>query len=168
MSHTTNISALQNQLAESRANLMAALEGLNEADLIDKTAVGVWSVKDSIGHIIDWEKRMLDAVRHIQDPVAYPPVQPVSPDTDNEDEWNDKLVANRESQSWAETLQDLSETRKSVHQFMGQLSAADLAKTGACPWPDDTMTIAGLLGFMAEHDDDHIPVLEAWRAEKVG
>ena len=47
---------LLDRLAEERANLLRAIEGLEEGEMNLPGAEGEWSVKDLLGHIAAWER----------------------------------------------------------------------------------------------------------------
>jgi uncharacterized damage-inducible protein DinB len=150
-------------LAQNRTKLLAAIEGLNDADLLDKTAVDSWSVKDVIGHIAYWEQQMLDGARHIHNP-SLPTVSGLRT-IDELDEWNEMMVAKQDSRSWQEVFAHLSETRQALQDFITKLKPADWLLRGPYPWPDQG-TLAQLVTYVAEHDAEHLPALEKWCNEK--
>jgi hypothetical protein len=154
---------IKDDLTQNRAKILAALEGLSESDVLDKTAVGNWSVKDAIGHLADWERRMLNSARHIHNP-SLPAVPPVN---DSEDylDWNEMMVAQQESCAWSEVLADLAETRQALAEFLATLAWGDWKKRGPYPWPNDQGTLAELITSIAGHDAEHLPELEKWHQE---
>lgn len=150
-------------LAQTRADFLAAIEGLSEADVLDKSAVGTWSVKDVVGHITDWEWQMLGAARHIHDP-SLPAVLPVS---GAEADVNEMMALKRAANSWEQELQDLAGVHQAVDDFVAGLKMADLCLRGPYPWPDDQGTLAELLWHIAAHYTDHLPDLQKWRNQKL-
>lgn len=148
--------AIQTELAQERAAFLAAIEGLSEADLLDKNAAGNWSVKDVIGHITDWERLMLNAGRHIHDP-SLPAVLPV---TEAE---NEIMAARRAKESWEKVLRDFNEVTQAVDTFVVGLKMGDWMLRGPYPWPNDQGTLAELLWHITTHYTDHISDLEQWR-----
>ncbi len=144
-----------NDMAQKRARLLAAIEGLSEADLLASNAVGVWSVKDTIGHLADWEQMILATARFMVDP-AQPAITPIT----YGDAVNALLAAQRAGQTWAEVLADLTQTRQELLDFAAGLSPADWQRRGAYPWPDQG-TLAEMLGGAAWHDGAHADDIEA-------
>jgi hypothetical protein len=139
---------------------------MSEADLLDKRAVaGVWSVKDVVGHVADWERLMLDSGRHIHDPSL--PAVAVTGET--EEEQNDMLAAKRAGDSWEKVYADLIEVHEAVDNFVAGLKLGDLCLRGPYPFsvPDDQGTLAELLDHIALHYPDHIPDLQKWRSQRM-
>jgi hypothetical protein len=156
--------AIKATLAQNRADFLAAIEGLSEADLLAKSAVaGVWSVKDVVGHVADWERLMLDSAYHIHDP-SLPAVLTIG---ETEEERNETLAAKRAGDSWEKVYADLIELHRAVDNFVAGLKLGDLCLRGPYPWPDDQGTLAELLEHIALHYPDHTPDLEKWRSQRI-
>jgi uncharacterized damage-inducible protein DinB len=151
---------IEANLAQKRAAFLAAIEGLSEADLLDKNVGGTWSVKDVVGHIADWERLMLNAARHIHDP-SLPVVIPVT-----EDE-NGIMASRRAKESWEKVFHDFSQVTQAVDSFVAGLKMGDWTLRGPYPWPNDQGTLAELLWHITTHYTDHLPDLEQWRGQKI-
>lgn len=147
-------------LSQHRAEFMAILANLSEAEVLDKTAIGTWSIKDMVGHVADWERLMLLAAQHIYDP-SLPLVAPV--EDGNVDDVNNAMAENRARQSWAEVTQSLHETQAAVDTFIRRLTSGDWKLRGPYPWPNDQGTLAELIWHIATHYADHLPAMTAWR-----
>ena len=152
------------RLKQQRAKFMAVLDTFKEEELVEKHAVGHWSISDMVGHIVDWEQRMLQAARHIFDP-SLPKVPAVDePGLD----WDEILVARRAKKSWAENHHDLLETQIAVDNFLVDLTPGDWKLRGLYPWPDDQGSLAQLIIDIGEHYNNHLPDLEQWHRHKHG
>jgi hypothetical protein len=149
-------------LEQSRANFMKILDSFSEADVLDKTAVGVWSISDMVGHMADWEQRMLIAAYHIYDP-SRPPAPPVGQASAD---WNSILAERRAGKSWPENYRDLRETQTGVDKLIESLKPGDWKLRGSYPWPDDQGTLAELLTEIGEHYLDHLSDLEKWSKQR--
>ena len=154
--------AIRADLLQRSADFMNRLDELDDTDLVDKTAVGVWSIVDMVGHLADWEELMLRAAYHIYDP-SRPAATPASGDTN---EQNRLMVATRAGKSWPETYHYLRETQRATADFVAQLKPGDWKLRGPYPWPNDQGTLAELVIHIIEHYDDHQPDLEQWQAEQ--
>lgn len=152
---------LISDLAHHRAAFAAAIEGLSEADRLDKTAAGTWSVKDMAGHIADWEQLMLDAARYIHDPSL--PKTPLLGEAD--EDWNEILIAKRANNSWETDWMYLTAVQQAVDDFIARLRPGDWTLRGPYPWPKDQGTLAELVWQMRQHYTDHIPDLEKWKEQ---
>ncbi len=159
LEETIDPEAIKDSLARNRADFLALLEGLNEAQVADKTAVGAWSIKDVVGHLADWEQLILKAALHIYDP-SLPAVLPFK---ENLDEWNETMVARRVGHSWPDVCSYLSETNAALDQFVDKLKPGDWKLRGPYAWPNDQGSLAELLSHAAEHYADHSPAVARWR-----
>lgn len=145
----------------SRDAFITILDQFDEADVLDKTAVGIWSISDVVGHIADWERLALKAARHIKDP-SQPPVVLAY---DNTEDWNLALAAARVKKSWPENYNYLRQTYLATEDFMAKVGPKEWKLRGNYPWFDQG-TLAELLIQTAEHYTDHLPDLERWFKEK--
>ncbi|MEE8369752.1 MAG: ClbS/DfsB family four-helix bundle protein [Dehalococcoidia bacterium] len=57
---------IQARLDGGRRTLLAALEGLSERELTDVAAVGDWTIRDVLAHILAWEKVALQRLDLIE------------------------------------------------------------------------------------------------------
>jgi hypothetical protein len=153
--------AIKKMLRQNRADFMSLLDQFDEADVLDKTALGVWSISDLVGHVADWEQLILKAAAHIYDP-SRPPVPLVS---DNLDHWNEIMVAERAGKSWPENYHYLRRTQEATSDFVAKLKPGDWKLRGPYPWPNDRGTLAELLSHAAEHHADHLSDLKRWSAK---
>lgn len=149
--------AIRAMIRQTRADFMAILDNFSEADVLDQTAVGVWSISDVVGHVADWEQLALGAARHIYDP-SQPPIIRLRDDIE---EWNTILAAERRLKSWPENYHYMRQTHLAMDEFIVALKPGDWRLRGTYPWFDEG-TLAELLVQAAEHYPDHLPDLEQW------
>jgi len=159
---TINPQQIKTELEQNRARVLAAIEGLSEADLLDKNCFGSWSVKDVLAHLTAWEGRILNGARHLLDPT-----QPAPRPIDSILGWNDEMAAYHAERPWPEVIANFVETRQELNDFLVRLTEKDWKQRGSYPWPNDQGTLAELITIIAEHDTEHIPVLEQWHDQKV-
>jgi uncharacterized damage-inducible protein DinB len=156
LEETIDPAAIKLMLAQNVADFMNSLDQLSDSEVLKKNTVGEWSISDLVGHIADWELRMLKSARHIFDP-SLPEVLPVS---DRSDDWNVIMVAKRADKTWPENHHDLLETQTMTKEFLAGLKPGDWRLRGPYPWPDDQGTLAELIIQIAEHYIDHLPDLK--------
>jgi hypothetical protein len=149
--------AIRAMVRQTRADFIAILDCFNEDDVLDQTAVGVWSVNDVVGHLADWEQLALRAAYHIYDP-SQPPITRLSDDIEA---WNKIMAAERRVKSWPENYHYLRQTHLAMDEFIAALKPGDWRLRGSYPWFDEG-TLAELLIQAAEHYPDHLPDLEQW------
>lgn len=162
LDNSINPKQIKVELEQNRATVLAAIEGLNEADLLDKNCFGDWSVKDVLAHLAAWEGRLLNGARHLLDP-AQPAPRPI----DSILGWNDEIAALNAERPWSEVQANFIETRQELNNFLDKLQWNDWKQRGPYPWPDSQGTLAELITVIAEHDTEHIPALEHWHVQKV-
>jgi uncharacterized damage-inducible protein DinB len=161
--HMVDGPASRLMLETQRAKFMELLDRFTQdEEVIDKRAVGDWSISDMVGHIADWEQRMLKAMVHIHDP-SRPPVPVVS---DVSLEWNEIMAGRRADRSWAENYHYLRETQIEIDNFLATMKPGDWRLRGPYPWPNDQGTLAELVEHCAAHYVDHLPDVEHWLKEK--
>lgn len=153
--------AVRTFVRQSRDAFMTVLDQFDEADVLDKSAVGIWSISDVVAHIADWERLALEAAQHIKDP-SQPPVQMTH---DTIEDWNMALAAERTDKSWQENYHYLRQTYLATENFMATVGSEEWELRGPYPWFDQG-TLAELLIQTAEHYTDHLPELERWYEEK--
>ena len=157
LEQTIDPQAIRTTLSERRTNFMSLLNKFDEATVVAPGTIGTWSVKDMVGHLVDWEVRMLKAAQHIFDP-SKPTVPPVSGLDDTED-WNEILAFRREAEPWPKGYQELLDVQAETDAFIDQLKPSDWRLRGPYPWPKDQGTLAELIDQISEHYEDHSPNL---------
>lgn len=151
------------QMKQHRADFMRWLDSFtDDAELVEPNAVGRWSINDLVGHVVDWEARMLQSARHIYDP-SLPEVAAVDASTTD---WNELMVAQRTKKTFAENHHDLRESQIVVDSFLADLTPGDWKLRGPFPWPDDQGTLAELVINVGEHYHTHALDLQKWHASK--
>ena len=112
-------------------------EFLRTADLIPDTqrtilpVCGVWTLKDVIGHLTDWEKVGLDGLKQL--------AAGRTPEFDYAipipfDEFNRKNAAARQTQSWTEVWHDFTTTRQDFMTTFDNMPETQLECQFMPPW----------------------------------
>ncbi|GAB4423748.1 MAG: hypothetical protein Kow0031_02400 [Anaerolineae bacterium] len=147
--------AIKAGLRQSRERFMARLDAVSEAQALQPNTAGEWSINDVVGHLVDWERLILQAARHIHDPSQ--PAVPPYPGSD--DDLNQILAGRRAGTPWAETLRELRQVQQQVDAFVAGCTPGDWRLRGPYPYNHDHGTLAELVGSFAVHYDDHLPDL---------
>jgi len=109
---------------------------------------GVWTLKDILGHLDDWEQIGLDEIQWAlggasvskRDFSSYP------------ETWNDSLAEARKDQVWEEVWEGFNRTHAELISLVEGLTQDDLAQPFVSEW--SKMLYDWLLDF-PEHDRDH-------------
>jgi hypothetical protein len=146
------------ELSRTRAELLGAIAGLDEATLDHKGVVGEWSIKNVLAHIAAWEDWVVQAL-----PVRVS--TGVTPDdfrqrAEDEDRFNAEEVAEREELTPDEQLMELERTRAELLDYLGSLDAATLARTHL--WDTWERTLPEyVLESLRDHEAEHVEALRA-------
>jgi hypothetical protein len=146
------------ELSRTRADLLGALAGLDEAALDRKGVIGEWSIKNVLAHIAAWEDWVVQAL-----PVRVS--TGVTPEdfrqrVEDEDRFNAEEVAEREELTPDEQLMELERTRAELLAYLDGLGAATLAR--AHLWDTWQGTLPEyLLEALRDHEAEHVEALRA-------
>ncbi len=136
-------------LAAAREELLA-WAALTPQDHRDTEAVcGVWTLRDVLGHVTDWELFALDSLAA----KAAGRVAGLAYNGD-EHEWNTVHAAARQSQSWEAMWADLMATRRQLIAAVSALEDADLVRPAPSAW-DPQDTAYAWVRICVEHDREH-------------
>jgi uncharacterized damage-inducible protein DinB len=150
--------ALVARLTKARDELLRLLRGLPAERLETPAAVGEWSVKDVVGHIASWEDRLLTLAQTVLNGHAGQ-IEWIKNDEALQ-AWNHKQYLRKRAWTWDEIIRDLALMREEVLWNIGwtapeQLFQQHVLETGS-------VSPAGMLEGIVEHDQEHIAQLRAW------
>jgi uncharacterized damage-inducible protein DinB len=150
--------ALAARLTEARNELLRLVRSLPPERLETPGAVGDWSVKDVIGHIASWEDRLLTLAQTVLNGHA-PQIEWIK-DDEALQAWNHKQYLRKRAWPWDETIRDLALMREEVLWNIGWTAPEQLFQQHTL----DTGSVspAGLLEGIVEHDQEHVAQLRAW------
>jgi hypothetical protein len=151
-------SDLLETLASSRASLLAAFAGLSDEQLARKGTVGDWAVKDALGHVAAWE-RIVAGFLPQRLATGTAPVLSVLRAL-GDDPVNAITVAERETLTPREQLDELEQARARLVAFIQTLGDATLERTR--PWPEWEGTLAAyVVESICGHEQDHTEGIRA-------
>ncbi|HET9014180.1 MAG TPA: maleylpyruvate isomerase N-terminal domain-containing protein [Thermomicrobiaceae bacterium] len=136
---------LRGRIADRWQALMGAIDGVPETRQEEPGAAGGWSVKDVLGHIAFWDA---DATARVRSLIAGQDARAV----EEYEEANQREAARRSAWSLADVRAELDHTHAAL---LASLDAADAAGVAIDP--------PVIEGATAEHYDEHLPDLVAFR-----
>jgi hypothetical protein len=144
------------QLAHTRAELLAAIGGLDETALDRKGIIGDWSIKNVLAHIAAWEAWVVQALPARMATGTTP--EDFRQRAEDEDRFNAEEVAEREELTPDEQLMELERTRAELLAFVHSLDADSLARKQ--PWDTWEGTVPEyLLEALRDHEAEHVEAL---------
>jgi hypothetical protein len=147
---------VRDSLARERAKLLAALDGLSEEEMARPAAVGRWSVRDVLAHILAWEE---EAVTRL-DLLAADRPQDFAPIVDEEEleAWNARAHRRYTGLALAEVMRRLTDVQGRILAGLDSLSEERLG-TDAGPVP--------VRNWLPEctyaHEQEHCADILDWR-----
>lgn len=135
--------------AAARQELLVAAALVPPDERTARPVCGVWTLRDLLGHVADWEFFCADALRrflagetdrvlHDGDVLA----------------WNDVKAAARQNQPWEQVWADFQQAHREVVALLQGLSQDDLARRFPNPW-DENSTVYLWLVVFANHEHEH-------------
>lgn len=145
---------LMAQMLVERDKLVLAVAGLSAEDA-QRTAIGEWSVKDTVAHIAAWDT---EAAKRLELIASGRESEIVDYGEAEIDEWNARAVAQRRDARWDEVLAELYEARDRLLEALRSLPDERVAAT------DSRFPVAEwLTQWTREHDAQHASEILAWR-----
>lgn len=142
-----NVSDLLQRIDHSWSAFLTSLDNLTEDQLLEPNVVGVWSLKELLGHIAFWD----DLGREN----AALALSGQARDYDNFEDLNQADHTARQGRT-------LAEERAAMHQAHAAL-VADLEERAEL---DAAAIDAAIAGATYEHYDEHLADVRAWRAQR--
>lgn len=138
------------------AALEAGREGLLTASALipprDRTSClvcGVWTLKDVLGHLADWEQVGVEGLRAMAlgRPLTLEHVADI-------DAWNHEHAEARREQPWSKVWADLHATRRALVEVLEPMAQCDLSRSYQFPWGPEGTAYQWLAAFV-DHDREH-------------
>ena len=144
----------------ARARLLQAIDGLTDDQMHRVGAVGIWSVKDVLGHLVAWEAELVTTLARLEQHNRHPPR---IVEIEDIDEWNAEQYHVNAARSLAAVLEDFHGVHKHLIQVLGELDNRTLDDNRRWPWMEGE-PLSYLVGENAIwHEEEHADDILAWR-----
>jgi uncharacterized damage-inducible protein DinB len=138
----------------ARSDLLRQIDRIPLSERDTRPIMGDWTLKDMLGHIVDWDLYALKALRAMREfrPLPYVAESDV-------DKVNAQQVAARREQTWDQAWADFQNIRAKVIKALADWDDEQLAR--AVDYPSDwgRTTYGWVAGQTAEHDREHADTL---------
>ncbi len=152
---------LLDSMDHSRHDLLAAIAGMSDEEMLEPGAVGEWSVRDVLQHISLWEAELVKLLVHVQ--------QRRRPSGDrfaakiDIDALNARWHAETKDRPLEAVRADFSAVRQQTQRRLNEASEADLANARLVPWLKGRPLWQWVFEDTAEHEQEHAAEIRAWR-----
>jgi uncharacterized protein (TIGR03083 family) len=145
------------QIKAERARLMAALDGLSDADLTQPGQNGDLSVKDTLAHIAEWEQQCLGWYRAGQR-AELPDFDPAQVDR-----FNRAIYEKHRDRTLADVRAWFEESYQAMLAAIDAMTAEEIFNVGCYTWTGSEPLLVYLRANTNEHYAEHTDEITRWR-----
>jgi hypothetical protein len=149
-------------LLAARATLLQAIDGLTDGDMLRVGAVGMWSVKDVLAHLVSWEAELITTLARLEQYKHHPPR---IVEVEDIDEWNDEQYRSNAPRPLANVLEDFHGAHKHLIQAINALNNHTLDDNRLFPWMEGEPLSYLIAENAVWHEEEHAEEIRAWREE---
>ncbi len=150
-------------LRAARERLLSAIAGLGEDDMLRVGAVGIWSVKDVLAHLVSWEAELVTALTRLPQNAGRPP-QIV--EIEDIDEWNAEQYGSNAPRALGAVLEDFHGVHKHLLEAIAALDNRTLDDNRRFPWMEGEPLSYLILENAVWHEEEHAADIRAWREQE--
>ncbi len=156
-----NKQELLREIERAHQDMMRFLAALSDDEKTAPILNEGWSVKDSLAHLIDWEKMSLDwLARSLRGEEVKRFVQGFQYETEAEREavmekLNTHLFEQNKNRALDDVLQDFRATHRAIFDFVAQMNENDIFDPNRFAWRNGSPAFDMLAGNTFEHYDEH-------------
>ncbi len=152
------------KMRAARKDMLEALSGLGEEDLLRPNAVGKWSVKDLLAHIASWDEEVLRVIQAFA-MQAEPQFSYSVSDRNDFAVWNAEEVEHRRHHTLDQTRTEFENARRDLIQVVEGLTDQVLMRPKMTSWSKVRSGLE-LLEEITQHDLDHAKEVRSWRKKR--
>lgn len=150
-------------LQAAHTRLLSAIDGLTDDQLMRPGVVGIWSVKDTLGHLVAWEAELVTALSRLDQYRRRPP-QIV--EIEDIDEWNQEQYHINARRTLQAVLDDFHGVHKHLIQTVEEMDERALEDNRRFPWMEGEPLSYLVLENAVWHEEEHAENIEQWRADE--
>lgn len=148
------------ELRAARSALLQAIDGLTEDQMLCVGAVGFWSVKDVLAHLVSWEAELVTVLSQLE---QHQQQVPRIVEIDDIDEWNAEQYHVNASRALDGVLQDFHSVHRRLLQTVESLSDRILDDNRRFPWMEGEPLSYLIAENAIWHEEEHAEDIRAWR-----
>ena len=140
---------LLDRLAETHSAIQIILEGIDlEQRVYSDTD---WRIRDILGHIATWDREVTKSLRDFLSGIEYviPGIE------EGESEYNEQAVLGQRTLSTQQIFTEWEQAREDFKAALSDIPLDQFPGDLLYPWGDERGSIAQLVDYMIEHDEEH-------------
>lgn len=150
-------------LRAARARLLEAIAGLSDEDMLRVGAVGIWSVKDVLAHLVSWQAELVTALARLDQSGQHVP-QIV--EIEDIDEWNAEQYRTNAPRALAAVIEDFHGVHKHLLEAVAALDSRTLDDNRRFPWMEGEPLSYLIVENAIWHEEEHAEDIRAWREQE--
>jgi hypothetical protein len=144
------VDLLRAYLKATRKELTTLVDHIPAAERVIKPVCGIWTLKDLVGHLTDWELVGLAGLRQL--------VAGLTPKFNEQvedfDEWNNAHAAARRDQPWDVVWRAFEETRNELMRLLDEMKDDVWQRPFSSPWGTEINGYFWMVVW-ADHEQEH-------------
>ena len=151
---------LLEKITETHSAIRTILEGIDLE--LRVYADSDWRIRDILGHIATWDREVTKSLRAFLNGTEY-----FIPDlNEDETEFNQQAVLEQRELSTEQIVSEWEQAREDYKAALNDIPTDQFPGDLLYPWGDERGSIAQLVDYMIEHDEEHrVEIMKA--AERV-
>ena len=145
------------EMQAGRGKLEGVLAGLSEPQMLEPALFGTWSIKDWLGHLEYWERRVAEIYLALRDGRQVPLSGYATVD-----ELNNSVYAANRDRPLAEVRRDEENAYSSLRVMVENAPEADMSDPQRFAWTNGQPFGEWIAGNSYGHYEEHWPDLVAW------
>jgi hypothetical protein len=156
-----NKTELLNEIERSHQDMVRFLASLSDEEKTAPILPENWSVKDSLAHLIDWEKMTMDwLTRSLQGEYVRRFIPGFQYETEEQREpvmqaLNTHLYEQNKNRALDDVMRDFRGTHRAIADFVGQMNETDIFDPNRFVWRNGSPALDMIGGNTYEHYDEH-------------
>lgn len=150
-------------LRAARSVLLDAIDGLDNDCLLRPGVVGIWSIKDVLGHLVAWEAELVTALARLEQHKQRPPR---IVEIEDIDEWNAEQYSQNAPRALASILEDFEGVHKHLIQAIDALDNPTLDDNRRFPWMEGEPLSYLIAENAIWHEEEHAEEIRQWREDQ--
>lgn len=161
MTTPTTKSELLREIERAHQDMMRFLAAMTDEEKTAPTLNEGWSVKDSLAHLVDWEKMTIDwMTRSLRGEQVKRFVEGFQYDTEDEREavmekLNTHLYQQNKTRALDDVMRDFRATHRAILELVAQLDERDIFDSNRFAWRDGSPAFDMIAGNTYDHYDEH-------------